>query len=88
MSHDSFGIFSSLLSSLLFHINDANICDSCFIGDDCQGSYIKLECSASREGKEATYMDIPLLLKLKCLELPFPPTFTRVSVLLTFLSIS
>ncbi|KAJ8426927.1 hypothetical protein Cgig2_006749 [Carnegiea gigantea] len=71
-SYDPFGIFYSLLSSILFYIHDANIFDSYFLS-----RLLYWNVRVSREGEEATYVDVPLVLELECPELPFPPTFTR-----------
>ncbi|KAJ8440778.1 hypothetical protein Cgig2_007184 [Carnegiea gigantea] len=40
---------------------------------------LSLNIEVSREGGEATYVEIPLVHGFECPELPFSPTFTRVS---------
>jgi len=47
-----------------------------------------LNVRVSGEGEEASYMDVSLVPKSPCVQLLFPPTFTRVNVLLTLSAIS
>jgi len=46
-----------------------------------------LNIRISGEGEEAAYVDVPLVPKLECPKLPFPPTFIGASVLLTLFAI-
>ena len=45
-----------------------------------------LNVHVAGEGEQANLVEVLLLPELECLELPLPPTFQRISVLLTLLS--
>ena len=49
---------------------------------------IRLNVQLSGEEKEVAYGEIPFVPELECLELPFPPTFTEVRVLLTLFAMN
>jgi len=65
---------------------NANVHNSIFRSNGCRSSYNCPERSCNGRSGQTTYVEVPLVLELGYPKLPFTPTFTRVSVLLTLLS--